>query len=242
MDAAIILSIIGIVISFTIGVWNIMINIENTKLKKLEVEREQKRDQKKRFDIRPKFEMLSSSDLIKYDANKTEFDIDCLVVPINEHNENGARIQFIYDDKFKNKEDWVSIEYELKNAGSSTIDYFYIAWNLPKTTSLFDVNRNQYEYFLDQKLLNYRVICEKSIKKEQVIKVRINFHKDCIISKILSAEAEFWMIDEYMQYWSQPLFVHKKIVYDSCLVNHEDFKSCTDTKVAINCFRNPELW
>jgi hypothetical protein len=242
MDIAIIISIIGVVISLTIGVWNIKINLENTKLKKIEVDRELKNDQKKRFDIRPKFELLSSSDLIEYDANKNEFDIDCLVVPIKNHDENGARIRFTYDDKFKNKEDWMSIEYVLKNAGSSTIDYFYIAWNLPKTTSLFDVNRNEYMFYFEQKLLNYRVLCEKNIKKEQVIKIRINFHKDCIIYKNFSAEADFWMIDEYKQYWSQPFFVHKKIIYDSCLVSHDDFKNYTDTKDAINCFRNPWLW
>ena len=85
-------------------------------------------------------------------------------------------------------------------------------------------------------------MCEDSIKTDQVMKIRINFHEDWICHKIISAEASLWMFDEYNKVWEQPLFVHKTQLYDSSLTSYKSFRNYTDIDNAIRCFKQPHLW
>jgi len=243
MEPVIIISITSIGISLIIGAWNIIINIDNHKMKKVEYNREQNRYYKEMFDIRPKMEIISNSDMVQFkNKDDTKYDIDCIVVPIKDFNLNCGRTEFSYDEKLKNKKDWLSYEYKVKNTGTSTIDHFYLAWNKPKTTALFEINNDEYIYFIDNKLLNYRAFCENNIKKDEIANIRISFHKDWISYGTISAEASFWMIDEYGKIWRQSFFVHRKVLYDSDLSDNKSFKNFTDIEDAIECFKNPYLW
>lgn len=241
MEPAIILGIISLSVSILIGLWNIKINIENHKMKKIEFQREQNKYYKEMFDIRPKFEIISSKNLRKYDANE-DAELDCLVVPIKNYMEVEGHPEFTYEKKVLEKKDWMSLSFEIKNVGKSEISYFYIAWNSPKNTSLFEVNNESYVFFIENKLLNYRAMFEKSVKNNGILNLRINFHKDFIMYGSISAEATLWMVDEYNKVWRQPLFVHKKELYDSSLATHKEMKNFTDIDDAIRCFKNPYLW
>ena len=212
-------------------------------MKKIEFNREQNRYFKEMFDIRPRFEITVSSDLVDFDDNgNLKFDIDCVVVPINDFKHVSGRAEFLYEDKIKDKKQWVSYIYEMHNIGISTIDNFYLAWNKPKTTALFELEQDSYRFFIDKKMLNYRAFCEKNIKSGETAMIRINFHKDFISYGILSSEASFWMFDEYGKIWKQPFFVHRKVLYDSHLEDNKTFRNLTDVEDAIACFKDPNLW
>lgn len=241
MEPALIISIIGISFTFLIGVWNIRINLENQKMKRLQLYREESRCYKEMYDVRPKLEITDFSDLNSFVENES-FDIDCIVVPIKNVKTDKNRIEFDYLEEIKDKSEWVSLTYVVKNIGKSTIDHLYLAWNSPKNTSLFDVKDNVFQSYIDNKMLNYRVMYERNVKSNQSINVRINFHKDYIHSGIFSSEASFWLIDEYRKIWEQPFFVHRNLLYESSLSDEKTLKNMTDIKDAIECFKNPYLW
>ena len=109
MNPATIIAALSLTVSFSIGIWNILISRENHKMKKIEFNREQNRYYKEMFDISPKFEILSSR---KVDISNTsfsgEFDIDCLVIPIEGFSDEKNNPRFSYSEKVLNKKEWLS--------------------------------------------------------------------------------------------------------------------------------------
>lgn len=212
-------------------------------MRKDEFYRTRRKDEISEFKLRPKFE------IIDYKRNmgnpgyiEEEFDIDCLVTPIKSYSKDGNSHIFDYDPIFKDKKNWVSLTFRLKNIGKSEISNLYFCWNSPRNTSLFDVKNDEYIFYIDYKDLNYRVLLDKAIKSGDEISIKINFHKNFVTSGFMSAEASIWMFDEYNNIWHQPLFVHHNKIYDSTKVTFSDFKNLTDIDDAIKCFENPYLW
>ena len=168
--------------------------------------------------------------------------VNCLVVPIKNYSEEGKTQLFDYDERVIKKDEWVYIEFKLKNEGKCIIDHLYVTWNSAKNTSMFDVNNDEYLGFISNNMLNYRVMFEESVKPGQDFSLRFNFQKDFIMYGLISAEASIWMFDEYKNIWEQPLFVYRNAIYDAQRATYTDFKSMTDSKDAIECFKNPYLW
>ena len=244
MEPAIIIAIISLCVSVILGLWNYKITVENHHMRKDEYVRNKKKEEKEIFDKRPKFEVISYTkkfEVIGYDNSKY-FDFDCLVIPIKDYKDSRDTQTFIYDDTNLNKSDWVSIEFELKNIGLSAIDHLYLSYNAPKSTSMFDVKNNECDNFVKYGLLNYRVILDKKINTSDKISIRINFHKDWVSYKFHSAEASIWMLDEYNNHWSQPVFIHQGKLYDSSLKTYKEFQNQTNIKDALACFKEPYLW
>lgn len=107
---------------------------------------------------------------------------------------------------------------------------------------MFDVNNDEYSVFISNNMLNYSVMLEENVKPGQEFNLRFNFHKDFIMYGLIRAEASIWMFDEYKNVWEQPLFVHRRTIYDAQRATYRDFKSMTDTKDALECFKNAYLW
>lgn len=107
---------------------------------------------------------------------------------------------------------------------------------------MFDVKNDEYKLFIEHGALEYRVATYDEIKPQQEISIRINFHKDLVFGKTISAEASLWLIDTYGNIWEQPLFFHHGKIYDSKQKTYKEFTEYTNWKSIIKCFHNPELW
>lgn len=243
MEPSMIISIISLGLSVIIGLINVKISIENQKMKKDEFSRGREKYFREVFDARPRLEIVKKSDL----ANNKEksnhpVDIDCLVVKIEKCVLSDQEPTFEYDEKNLNRDEWVNVEFVLRNTGKSTISDLWFAWNSPKDTALFDVKGDSYVWAIHNKFLNYRVLSTKTLKTNEEISIRINYHKDRIMSSWFSAEGSFWLSDEYGKIWEQPLFVRDGEIYDSSNKSRRELEDNTDTDAAMKCFKNPYLW
>jgi len=244
MEPALIISIISIVLTGLFGLWNLKITVESHHMKKDEFFRNKKKYLQEEYDKRPKLDLVSykkTMDKEGYELNNS--DIDVLFLPIIDFKIiDSRRIMFSYDKKTLNKDEWVNIQFKLKNDGKTAIKELYFAGNSPQNTSVFDVKQDEYKVLIEHGALEYRVASFEEIKPQQEISIRINFHKDLVFGKMISAEASLWLIDTYGNIWEQPLFFHHGKIYDSKQKTYKEFNEYTNWKSIIKCFHNPELW
>ena len=239
---AIIASILGGLVSglFTfLGVW-LTIRHENKKALQEELKR-QKEKEEQLFENRPRLEIMGYKKLTKYSSQKTA-DACILLCSIKEY-KNEGRAMFYYDESIIKPENWVCVEYTLRNTGHTEIDHIYFSTNLPKNTALFDVLNEENVTCYENNILNYSVIFEKTIKPQQTVVVRVCYIRDkIVVSNTGSAPITIWMIDEKKNWWSQPLFAPDNKICNSTKASHKEWKDYTSVETAIKCFENPMLW
>ena len=186
--------------------------------------------------IKPRLEIQDY--IAEKDYEETEnVDMSVLLVSIKGYEKEIHH--FHYDPLVLDKKKWRCVEYVLKNTGGTEIDHLYLSTNLVKGTSLLNVLTEEYKHMF----LNYSVILEKSIKPQQIIRIRICYITDqIIVSNIGSAPITIWLMDANNNVWEQPLFAPEKKLYNSTRSNMKDFRNYTDVSTAIKCFDNPALW
>ena len=239
---AIIASVLGGLVGglFTfLGVW-MTIHHENKKTRQEELKR-QKEKEEQLFENRPRLEIMGYKKLSTYSAAK-KADISLLLCSIKEY-KNEGRAMFFYDESVITPENWVCVEYTLRNTGHTEIDHIYFSTNLPKNTALFNVLNEENVMCHDNHFLNYSVIFEKTIKPQQTVSIKVCYISDkIVVSNIGGAPITIWMIDENKNWWSQPLFAPDNKIYNSSRSSHKEWKDYTDEAKAIECFENPMLW
>jgi hypothetical protein len=190
--------------------------------------------------IKPRLEIQDYIEEKDYEETKN-VDMNVLLVSIKDYEKE--KHHFHYDPLVLDKKKWRCVEYVLKNIGGTEIDHLYLSTNLVKGTSLLNVLTEEYIADYNYMLLNYSVILEKSIKPQQIIRIRICYITDhIIVSNIGSAPISIWLIDTNKNVWEQPLFAPEKKLYNSTRSNMNEFREHTDISTAIKCFDNPYLW
>jgi len=244
LEPALVMSIVSIVLTGLFGLWNLKITVESHQMKKDEFFRNKKKYLQEEFDKRPKLELVSyKKTMDKYGYKLDQSDIDAFIVPFIDYKIiDSRRILFSYDPKTINQNEWVNIQFKLKNDGKTAIKELYFACNSPQNTSVFDVKNDEYKIFIEHGAIQYRVSSFEEIKPQQVISIKVNFHKDFVVGNPISAEASLWLIDTYGNIWEQPIFFHHGKVYDSKQKTYKEFKEQTNWKEIIKYFHNPELW
>ena len=239
---AIIASVLGGLVSglFTfLGVW-LTIRHENKKTLQEELKR-QKEKEEQLLENRPRLEIMGYKKLTKYSPQKRA-DASILLCSIKEY-KNEGRAMFYYEESIVKPENWVCVEYTLRNTGHTEIDHIYFSSNLTKNTALFDVLNEENVMCYENNLLNYSVILEKTIKPQQIIKVKVCYSReDKVVSSPISAPIIIWMVDEKKHWWSQPLFAPDNKIYNSTKASYKVWKDYTSVETAIKCFEDPMLW
>ena len=239
---AIIASVLGGLVSglFTfLGVW-LTIRHESKKTRREEL-KQQKEKEEQLLENRPRLEIMGYKKLSKYSAAE-KADISLLLCSIKEY-KNEGRAMFFYDESVITPENWVCVEYTLRNTGHTEIDHIYFSTNLPKNTALFNVLNEENVMCHDNHFLNYSVIFEKAIKPQQTVSIKVCYISGkIVVSNIGGAPITIWMIDENKNWWSQPLFAPDNKIYNSSRSSHKEWKDYTDESKAIECFKNPMLW
>ena len=228
----IIASVLGGLVSglFTfLGVW---LTIRHEEL------RRQKEKEELLLENRPRFEITEFEDLSQYSDLK-KADASLLFCTIKEYKNR----EFYYDPNVIKPENWVSIEYTLKNIGNTEISYVYFSTELVKSTSLFSTKNENHKIHYMNKFLNYSVILDKAVKPGDSIKLKVSYIKgDIIESCIGSATITIWMVDEKKNWWAQSLFAPYNKIYNSSKTTRKEWNGYTDIETAIRCFDNPMLW
>lgn len=91
-------------------------------------------------------------------------------------------------------------------------------------------------------MLNYSVCLDKKVRVGEVVTVKFCYHKDRIVSGMLSAIMSIGLEDCNGRHWMQPLFAPTEKIYDSRMVSYKDYISEVRVDAAIECFKNPMLW
>ena len=208
-----------------------------------EKEKEIKEESKKVEETKPRLEIIKHTNIKKSpEYNKREIGCCALFLKIIDYKCSGSRVQFYYDEQALEINNLVYVEYILKNIGQTEIMDICLSTNLPKNTSLLELDDR--EFYIRDKLLNYNVFSNKKyIKPGDSIKVRVYYINDKIIDSIIgSATITVWLSDVNGRYWSQSLFCPDNKIGLPYLSNYREFKEYTSVETAIKCFINPYLW
>ena len=189
----------------------------------------------------PRLEIVDFREVHVYEEEETT-DIEMILCKIDNYDVSG-RPSFYYDKRMVNSKDWVNITYTLKNIGGTEIDHLYFTSNLVKSVSLFNISNGENLFSYNNNLLNYSVILDQSIKPQEMIKIKICYITDRIItSNIGSAPVSIWLVDSNKNWWEQPLFAPSNRIYNVTRTSHKSWKNSTDIITAIRCFADPMQW
>lgn len=192
------------------------------------------------YEERPRLEIVSFSELKKHD--NTFIDNDMAILHFECKLDSNGKASFIYSDKINNKCNFISCEYILKNIGKTEIDNITFVSNLPKDTSIMDMNN--INFYSDKHLINYDVLLKnRFIKPNEEIKIIISFIDDQIIlSNLGSAVVGIYLQDINGRYWYQPLYAPKNEIGNSTRTNLKSLQNAIDVKTAIDYFEGKECW
>lgn len=208
-----------------------------------EIEKEIREECKKAEETKPRLEIIKYTGIKKsQEYDKREIGCSALFLMINDYKCSESRIEFFYDEQALDLNNMVYVEYILKNIGQTEIIDICLSTNLPRNTSLLELDERK--FYIKEKLLNYNVVSNKRyIKPGDHIKIRIYYIKDKIIGSIIgSAAITVWLRDVNGRYWSQSLFCPDNKIELPYLSNYKYFKECINIDTALKCFRNPYLW
>lgn len=186
---------------------------------------------------RPRLEIEECFEIDKYTTSSKAN--ESLIVATIEEFDNG---QFIYDDEILNEEKWASVEYILKNIGSTEIDHMYFSTNYVKSTSIFDNLSNLERSFPEKNILSYSVFSEKKLKPGETIRLQVIFLDEKIVGSPSHALITVWLVDINGCWWSQSLFAPHNKIDNSIKTTKKEWKENTDELKATKCFHNPNLW
>lgn len=199
---------------------------------------------------RPQLKVVYSSFDIKTFGYKYEddFDIDIFFLPyesldvdesIYTPNKKKSKGNFIkegknnqhkspictYKDVFNKKDEWVNFVIHLKNVGKSKIKFYYLLCEAERSGSIIDAN-NDYEFQMltMTKGAEYQCTGKRNfIEVNDIIKIKLNFHKDYILGNSFSAPFALYIEAEDGTHWCQGIFLDPNQTLESYSVSSEEF-------------------
>lgn len=209
------------------------------------------RERKEIFQARPEMDIVEYKDYLSrlgYGI-KQKCDIEIFVAHIDhvsvEGNDKKGRkkqewVRAHFHPEDLNSNDWCCVIYVFKNMGQTDISTTDIICNYKKDACIFpcafvdDYARNN--------ILNYSECYDRKIRSGETVSLRICYHKDRVITGMLSAIMSIGMQDTNGRYWKQPLFAPTDRIYDSRQVNWNEYRASLLPDLAIECFKDPMLW
>lgn len=227
-----ILGVLGSVITLVGTLFTI--RHENKKAKKEEDRRQEEKKEQIRAN-RPRLDIVGYKELSKYYEDE-EIDLSILLCDIKGCKSSG-QVMIYYDPKVIEPDNWISVEYTLKNIGCTEIQHVYFSTNSPQSTSIFDVGKRLNEKCYESYFLNSSIILDKTVKPNESIKIKVCYISELDIVLRAGATITVWLVDEKKRWWLQPLFAPDKKIYDSIETTHRYWKECTDEFEIIESIR-----
>lgn len=109
-----------------------------------------------------------------------------------------------------------------------------------KDTMLCDVSNAK--MILEYGWLSYSTMFDRKIRVGESFTTKICYHKDCIVSGMMSSIMFMCLEDCNNRFWNQPLFAPNNKIYDSYEITYKEYKDEYLPDSAIECFKKPWLW
>lgn len=167
-------------------------------------------------------------------------DINIFLAPIKGVEIVDDEVHIKYKQELLSKNDWVSVTYHFKNVGKEDILCLYIINNFQKTSVLCDVD--SLEYYIENELFSCSECYDKIIRKEETFTLKVYYHKDSVISGMISSGITIAMEDRSKRYWTQSLFTPEDKIYEAHPIKYKDYINEIRIDKAIECFKKPWLW
>ncbi|RGZ91571.1 hypothetical protein DW963_05320 [Eubacterium sp. AM46-8] len=90
--------------------------------------------------------------------------------------------------------------------------------------------------------LSYSTMFDRKIRVGESFTTKICYHKDCIVSGMMSSIMFMCLEDCNNRFWNQPLFAPNNKIYDSYEITYKEYKDEYLPDSAIECFKKPWLW
>lgn len=210
-----------------------------------------KEEQKEIFQSRPEMDIIEYKNYLSRPGYgiKQKCDIEIFVAHIDHVSVVGngkkgrkkrewVRAHFTPEDL--NSSEWCCVMYTLKNVGKTDISTTNIICNYQRDTCIFPCAL--VEIFIENNALNYSECFDKKIRSGATVSLKICYHKDRVITSMMSATLSIGMHDANGNYWQQPLFAPADRVYDSRQVAWKEYRAELLPDSAIECFKNPMMW
>ena len=130
-----------------------------------------------------------------------------------------------YKDVYNKKEEWVSFVLHLENVGKSKIMFYYLLSEAERQGSIIDAyNDYQFKVLTVTRGADHACSGKRNfIEIGDVIKVKLNFHKDFIIANGFSSPFAIYMESEDGSKWRQGIFLGKDQILESYRVTESEF-------------------
>lgn len=213
---------------------------------KREEQIEARRERKEIIQKRPEMSIIEYKDYLAREGYgiKQKCDIELFVAKIEKVTTTGKRKRDLVYAHYRaedfNPKEWCCVIYTFKNAGKTDISLLNIICNYKRDTCIFAVDSAK--NFAMANVLNYNYCYDKKIRVGETITVKFCYHKDCVITGIISAIMSIGMEDDNCRYWTQPLFAPMDKVYDSRQISYKEYREEIRIDTAEECFKKPWLW
>ena len=226
---AIIASLITLSITFIIQI------IFRRSDRKYNEQQERKKEQKQQF--------LNKAELhiecLKQNS-KRKPDIRLFITDFKTTITEDKKVLFNYRNDAIEEEKYKQLTFYLKNIGNADINQLDICVTNQKSIMLCNVE--SIKTIVNNKSVNYSYCYDRKILKNDIILVDISYLEDSRICNMFSSELALLFKDSYGNLYEQPFFIQQSNLYEPHLISNKEYRLCTLSDIALECFKNPWEW
>ncbi len=209
---------------------------------KREDKKEKQKEREKIYEQRPELKIVDYKEYLSRPGHKLkkECDISVFMTKIKSVSVEDDIVTVHYNKEFFNEEEWCCVIFEFMNVGKTDIQCISPICTYKKDTMLCNVKEHQ--MILEHGLLSYSTSYDRKIRVGESFTMRICYHKDCIVTGLISAIMVMGIEDCNNRFWEQPLFAPNDKIYDAKQISYKEYREELLTDAAVECFKKPWLW
>ena len=157
-------------------------------------------EEKNEIDKKPRFKLAKT-----VFRNESQVDMFILATKFEISVDDNKTVSFKYDERVIEDYNMNFYDYIFENIGEEAVEEFWIVINSKINASIIKYYHR--EDYLKYPIPNYSILYdERTIQKNERIKIRIAYHKDLEFSNLISATFSILYRDSNGNLWRQPFF------------------------------------
>lgn len=207
-----------------------------------EAKKEKQNKRKKIYEDRPELQITEYKEYLSHSGHKLkkECDINVFMTKMEKVTVEDGIVTASYNKDFFDEEEWCCVIYDFKNVGKTDIRCISPICTYKKDTMLCNVANAH--MILEHGLLSYSTMYDRKIRIGESFTMKVCYHKECIVSGMISSIMVIAIEDCNNRFWEQPLFAPTNKIYETHRISYEEFKKDFLPDAAIECFNKPWLW
>jgi len=199
--------------------------------------KDQEKEKQKIHEERPELQIIKYEEYM--DNPEQECDINVFMTRIEDVSVD-EDVTAHYNKEFFNEKDWCCVIYAFKNVGRTDIRCVSPICTYQKDMVLCDVSIAQ--FILKHGILNYSTMYDRKIRVGESFTMKVCFHKEYMVTGMMSAIMVMVLEDSNGKFWEQPLFVPSDKIYETYQITCEEYRNQLTVDKAKECFREPWRW